>query len=761
MIRIRPIIVIVLACILAEQAGAGMGEWRNFSSKREVRGVVMSGNTIWAATSGGLFARESASGTYTEITAAEGLRSIDLTAIAVDANGTIWTGASNGFVHSFNPASGEWTYISSIAQRSDPQKRINALLPRGDTLYILSDIGVSIFLMSRLEFGDTYFRFGTYPAQITGGVTSLAVSAGSIWVATRTGIASTPLSNPNPSAPESWQIYTSAQGLPFNATSSLSLLHDTLYAGTSRGVALFNGTSWEVVSGTFGYDIGGMAPWNSGCGTCGLAVISSSRIYRLDGSAGMSLVYDAGVTLSAVWDSSVVGTLASGVLLHTATGWQEIVPPGPLQNKFLGMTVDNDGSLWAGTGPVSVDGFMRFNGSSWRTYSPATDTILGTTGVGGGTAYQIDPGPGNSKWVSLFGNGFAAVNASGEIERTFTALTGLPYTSNDPDNRRFVVGAGAATDRGGNVWLNIRSAKDRRLLAIYTPGVDTLRHVLYPNTVTPILTNITIDTYGTFWFTSTTEAGKPPSPGLVFYDPTLRLPGRLADTTGWGIVSDADGLTANNITAVAVDLDGNLWAGTPDAGINIIIDPTNARNRILVYHPLRDRKINDILVDPLNNKWVATDNGVYVLSPDGTSILDLYSVSSTNGRLPDDRVVSLAMDRKNGTIYFGTERGLASLTTAAITPAREFSELDLAPNPFYLPASGQLTVSGLVQGSSIKIFTSSGTLIRQLATPGGNVGFWDGRDAYGDVVGTGIYFVVAYSEDGTLVAKAKLAVLRK
>ena len=61
-------------------------------------------------------------------------------------------------------ASGEWTYITAISQRTDPQKRINALVPAGDTLFILSDIGVSIYLKSQREFGDTYFRFGLFPA---------------------------------------------------------------------------------------------------------------------------------------------------------------------------------------------------------------------------------------------------------------------------------------------------------------------------------------------------------------------------------------------------------------------------------------------------------------------------------------------------------------------------------------------------------------------------------------------------------------------
>jgi hypothetical protein len=41
------------------------------------------------------------------------------------------------------------------------------------------------------------------------------------------------------------------------------------------------------------------------------------------------------------------------------------------------------------------------------------------------------------------------------------------------------------------------------------------------------------------------------------------------------------------------------------------------------------------------------------------------------------------------------------------------------------------------------------------------VAYWDGRMSNGEYAGTGIYLVVAYSEDGTKVAKGKVAVIRK
>ena len=112
-------------------------------------------------------------------------------------------------------------------------------------------------------------------------------------------------------------------------------------------------------------------------------------------------------------------------------------------------------------------------------------------------------------------------------------------------------------------------------------------------------------------------------------------------------------------------------------------------------------------------------------------------------------------------MYFGTEKGLSSLQTAGIAPNRSFEELTFAPNPFYIPSSTELTVDGLMQSSTLKVLSIDGNLIRELRTPGGRIGFWDGRDEHGKLASTGIYLVVAYSEDGTKVATGKVAVVRR
>jgi hypothetical protein len=171
--------------------------------------------------------------------------------------------------------------------------------------------------------------------------------------------------------------------------------------------------------------------------------------------------------------------------------------------------------------------------------------------------------------------------------------------------------------------------------------------------------------------------------------------------------------------------------------------------------------INTIAVDALNRKWIGTPEGVLLLSPDGIQQIESYTVESTDGKLISNDVRSIAIDSRTGVVYFGTLEGLSSLATVAADPKAEFEELIISPNPYLLPASTQLLIDGLVENSTVKILGIDGTLIREIESPGGRVGFWDGKDKNGNEVGSGVYLVVAYSTDGSRIAKGKVAVVRR
>jgi len=169
--------------------------------------------------------------------------------------------------------------------------------------------------------------------------------------------------------------------------------------------------------------------------------------------------------------------------------------------------------------------------------------------------------------------------------------------------------------------------------------------------------------------------------------------------------------------------------------------------------------VNCITVDPLNNKWVGTKTtGIWVLTSDGSSVI--AQINTNNSKLLDDNIRSIALNPKDGTVYVGTEKGLSSFKTYLVEPLPEYSEnLKLYPSP-YKPEKGNLSIDGLIESSNIKIITPYGKLIKDFTSPGGRVAYWNGKDSNGEYVASGIYFVIAYSSDGSKNSIGKVTVIR-
>ena len=754
--------VMVLVCTGICLASGGVGDWKTFTAKRDIRDLAwdQGRQVVWVVTGGGMYSYRDADQSFREFTTSEGLRTNDLTAVAVDGSGTVWVGASNGYLHRYRPSTDTWEYVTDLFIKQVPRKSVNRLKVMGDTLVILSEIGVSLFSIGRMEFEDTYTRFGAGPNVLVGNATDLAEFGGNLWVSTLGGLASTPVSNPNPSAPESWLVTTTAQGLPSNSVRRLAVAFDSLFAATGSGLASSGGPSWNIVGGTAGINVADLSTGRQPCVDCSsLYFISNSGLMAYSpGTAPYAVATGFQSALVAMGGNRFLGTANGLIIFRTGFTPAAITPPGPPSNEFVGLAVDRNGVVWSGTGISGGEGFMSYDGKRWRSYTAEQDARLGSDNY-----YKVSLGRNGAKWVSNWGQGIALVDEAGNVKKVLNGASGIPAAlPTVPPNAPFAVTGGAATDQAGVTWITVRTPAGDTAVVKFNPD-SSLSYALGLSTRNPVitLTDVVIDFYGTKWFTNTSRfepfvANR--GSGYYYYNEGLQIPGT---SNGWGRIVISDGLTSDKVHSEAIDNDGDLWIGT-DEGVTIIFDPSDPKPHIAPYYPaVRDQVIQAIVVDPLNNKWLGTRNGVFVFSPDGTSILAHYTVSSTGGKLLDDDVASMAIDRNNGTVYFGTEKGLSSLGTAAAAPKSEYESLAFAPNPFYLPSARSLVVDGLTAGSLLKILSADGHLIREVATPGGRVGFWDGTDSRGQLVSTGIYLVVAYSDAGSQVATGKVAVIRR
>lgn len=736
------------AAAAAGGAGGTIGVWKNYTSMRDVRAAALTGDTLWVATGGGAFRYIIADTLYTLFANTEGLSSNDLTAVEVDPDGDVWFGSSTGAIDVYSPRDRSWRRILDISLSSQPMKGVRSFLSTGDTILIGTDFGMSIFIRSRWEFKDTYLKIGPLPAQVP--VTTIALIRDTVWVGTLQGLAMAPFHRPL-NSPSSWTGFRQSDGLPSNAVQDISDSPFGVCVATSQGAAVLSGALWSgLVPSLQGVDVVRLVNSNEGL----FAALRTGSVYLVSParqaapfaqnlpSAPTALLIDRA-------GSVFVGLQGNGISFYPAgQGARTILPNGPTSNLFTSLAVNANGTLWVATGfNGRGTGFFGFDGTKWNSYTVQQYPQLGTNDY-----YRAAVGAKGSMWFSSWGTGVAMLDSHGGLHVFTSANAGFVGIPDDP---KFVVIGGVASDDRGNTWMTVRTAADGNAIAVFTPDSTWKFFRNGYNSSLTLLTKLVIDPYGTKWIISE----DPQRPGLLYFNDRGTLDNQSDDI--WGFLTTDDGLVSNSIRVIAVDRLGDIWVGT-DLGLNHIVNPTNptAQGAISPYVPLRGVLVSSIAVDALNNKWVSTPDGVVQLSSDGTDAVQ-YTSASTNGKLIGGTVGDIAVDASTGTVYIGTDQGLSTLTTIAVAPVASASSLVLSPNPFRVPSDGNVTIDGLAAESSVKILTSDGLVVNEFDTPGGRIALWDGRDENGNAVPTGVYFIIAYTRDGAQVAKGKLAVIRK
>ncbi|MCM1332081.1 MAG: hypothetical protein NC248_05670 [Bacteroides sp.] len=211
------------------------------------------------------------------------------------------------------------------------------------------------------------------------------------------------------------------------------------------------------------------------------------------------------------------------------------------------------------------------------------------------------------------------------------------------------------------------------------------------------------------------------------------------------------------IFSVAEDKNGALWIGTTD-GVIVIHNPSSMlggngtvervkvpRNDGTQYadYLLSNRLVTAIAVDNANRKWLGTSSsGLYLVSEDGKEIISNFT--SENTGIDIDEVSALACDPNGNSVYAGTRYGLLEYASDASPGADDYSDVYAYPNPVKPEYTGPITITGLMDGSLVKIADIAGNVFYQCKATGGTA-VWDGCDGSGRRVKTGVYLVFASS----------------
>jgi hypothetical protein len=225
----------------------------------------------------------------------------------------------------------------------------------------------------------------------------------------------------------------------------------------------------------------------------------------------------------------------------------------------------------------------------------------------------------------------------------------------------------------------------------------------------------------------------------------------------------AGNLPNSIVNSITQDREGLIWIGTND-GVAVIPTSSNIlTNSTEAYTPVYQRRrlllqenVFKIAVDGGNRKWIGTRNGLFLFNTTADELIEHFTIENTP--IPSNLIQNIAIEPQSGEIFVLTDKGLISYRSDATEPAESFDAVKIFPNPVRPNFSGVLTITGLMENSTIKITDSAGRLMHQAQSNGGTA-TWD-LTYQGKAAQTGIYLIFSISEDGLEKFVGKVAVVR-
>jgi len=167
--------------------------------------------------------------------------------------------------------------------------------------------------------------------------------------------------------------------------------------------------------------------------------------------------------------------------------------------------------------------------------------------------------------------------------------------------------------------------------------------------------------------------------------------------------------------------------------------------------------IKSIAIDGANRKWIGTESsGVYLMSENGQQTIQHFT--ATNSPLLSNEILSIAINPNSGEVFFGTSQGIVSYQSDASNAGSTFGNVYAYPNPVRQNYTGMITITGLVANTQVKITDITGHLVCQTVS-NGSLATWDGKDAHGKRVSTGVYLAICANADGSQSTITKILVI--
>ncbi len=756
------------------------GTWTFYQAYHNAQKTVAAGNTLYALYGGNLLGYDRTSGEVRFFSKNDGLSGTSIQHIAYSREAHTLLIVYSDFGLDLLDDDGTVTTMPQLKNANEGKTSLNDVTVSGDKAILSMSDGVVLLHLKQMEVMG-YYRWGV-------AVKSATLLDNTIYAATENALLTCSLrSNPNDASLWQtvaavsaryltafadrlyyvvasgsvglWQLQTSADG----ALPVPQRLTQRVYTGVSisHHRALFYNARHAAVymddAPTVEYSL--------------VAVPSAMKQMTIDAD---------GTYWVAEGMSGVVAYAADGSEL-AATG-QVLGGYGPRRDYTYNLHYDGDRLLIAGGRLDPYDAahyegtIMVYENDTWRAFRE--DNIAAVTGVTYRDITRVvqDPADSSHHFASAAGTGLYEYRG-GEFVKNYS-IHNSPLISAAPGSKRYVRIDGVNYDDAGNLWM-VNNSADSLICVLKADGTWS-RFYIPAVSKAPTVEKTYFDSKGRLWVCSrrTVSGSISHTAGLLCLDYNHTIDNTADDVATYRTSAyNQDGTSfdmSGGVYDIIEDIDGSLWVGTA-GGLVVVSNPddyaSNSFSLTQIKVPRNDGTnyadyllsgvaVTALDIDGADRKWIGTaDNGLYLVSADGTEIL--HHFTADNSPLLSDNIYDIAVNATTGEVMIGTDVGLCSYQSDATSaaPTLDKNGVSVFPNPVRPEHSGSITVTGLTADADVVVTTTGGQAVARGTSLGGTF-LWDGRNASGRKVASGVYYVMATTADGEKGIVAKIVIIR-
>lgn len=778
--------------LLSQDDNLKIGEWKHYFAFNDCFTIVETPTRIIGASGLGLNIFTKTDQSLSTITKINGLSDYNLTAVSyISDYNLLAIGYSNGNIDLM--VNGSIYNINDLKiKQMNGSKRINSFFSLGSTIYCCTDFGVILINIDKKEVSSTWYIGDEGLPQK---VYQLAANGDNLYVATENGLKKTSLTNTNPAFFENWETISPTN----NSYCSIVLFSGQLICalgekGQNCSVQKINNDQFTTITSVQPF-------YNIVNDGDELMIISGSALHIY--SSSFELVNS--ISSPVLNDKTFLPSFRYGVIDEDDNIWIADINKGLLKrisdNTFLSYNFQGPAGnkcrqlLMAGSNLWTVAGDVT---DTWGNAGiKASCSVLTSTGwqhitndntmafedVNDLIGISENPLNSNNVYINSWGYGVFELEEQSEgfyVKGHFNnSATGLQMNSSGNVN------VGATAFDKNNTFFMTNADVDNGLVAYFSNDESFLQLSYQSLKNSSVLGKIVTTSSGNNWM----NVGRGNSKGLFVWNDN-DTPGDQSDDKYRSAISsskesdsrnvgqlllwdDSGEEITRNIYSIAQDQNGYIWIGT-DVGVVVQYQPGSiltkavpvfSRIKIarsdgsgLADYLLNNVTISSIAVDAANRKWIGTKgSGVFLVSADGTNTIS--SLNSDNSALPSDSISSIVINDETGEVIIATQSGIVAVRGAATEGEDNFSSMYAFPNPVRPGFTGDITITGLMTDTNVKITDVAGKLVYETTSVGGQA-FWDGYNLWGEKVKSGIYIIFVASDDGSLSGVTKIAIIR-